>query len=247
METKMNKIKEAINVMEIQKKQMGQFLSNAADMVAYSNQLSSLSTLVNQGVMEAFVHAGNGKEAIDETVDEMEEIQKASLLMVQKMGVLSDYSSKLVEIIQALQNISRQTNLLALNASIEAARAGASGRGFDVVAKEIRKLSEESSEATKQAKSSISYILDGMKEVEDLTHTGKNKSELGIQHIRKTEELFHSIHNSVSRVSQQKDELLTVTNQLTGASESANALSISIANNRAIIAEGLYSAIDEDN
>lgn len=145
----------AKETMELQKGQMKQFLESAHSIVKLSENLSQLTNKISDQVNEAESFAEKGRTSIAETVEEMKFIQAESKEMLSKVSTLIEQSKELTDMIKTLEKISSQTNLLALNASIEAARAGEAGRGFDVVAKEIRKLSVESTESTKKAGTTI--------------------------------------------------------------------------------------------
>ena len=103
----------------------------------------------------------NGKQLVMQVVSSMDEIEKQSLSMRQGLEHLGTQASDIGKIMSVINDIADQTNLLALNAAIEAARAGEAGRGFAVVADEVRKLAEKTMEATKQVGGAISTIQSG--------------------------------------------------------------------------------------
>ncbi|OGK08071.1 MAG: hypothetical protein A2W80_10875 [Candidatus Riflebacteria bacterium GWC2_50_8] len=103
--------------------------------------------------------AGEGKNAVSETIDTMEQIKDEVLGLEDVIENLNSAGKQIGEIVNTITNIAHQTNLLALNAAIEAARAGEHGQGFTVVAGEVRKLAEESGEAAEDIGKKIKEML----------------------------------------------------------------------------------------
>jgi methyl-accepting chemotaxis protein len=116
------------------------------------------SSQVVKSSQEAIEVAKNGTKTVQTNLELMKLIEDAVEMFAQKMQLMADRSERIEEIIKSIEEISSQTNLLALNAAIEAARAGEAGRGFAIVAVEVKHLSEKSATATMQTSDLISGI-----------------------------------------------------------------------------------------
>jgi len=120
-----------------------------------------------------------GAQKTHETVAGMDKIRKAMELVSTKVTDLGERSGEIGKIVATIDDIAAQTNLLALNAAIEAARAGEQGRGFAVVADEVRKLAERSSIATKEIASLVNGTQAGVREAVNAMQQGTREVEEG--------------------------------------------------------------------
>lgn len=199
---------------------------------------------------EAGVKAKEGSEAMQSTRKGMEEIVTSTNKTGEIIGSLSGRADQIGEIIQVIDEIADQTNLLALNAAIEAARAGEQGRGFAVVADEVRKLAERTSEATKEIADTIKAIQVDTKEASVAMNEANKAVESGNELTMKTEEVLSEIVESIAhavdmtqQISAASEEQSSGAEEVSSSVESINAVTKQSAGG----AERMASAAEELN
>lgn len=133
------------------------------EMVATTVEIARNASTASKTADVAKHHAESGANAVNSVISGIDKVQKQSMVLKNDMVTLGKYSDEANKIINVIDDIADQTNLLALNAAIEAARAGEAGRGFAVVADEVRKLAEKTMKATKEVDDAINAIQDGTK------------------------------------------------------------------------------------
>jgi len=170
-------------------------------------QIDHSISLADQASTQALQIANEGDQAILKTGAQMSHIHQT----VDETGIiiseLGEKSASIGAIVETIKNISNQTNLLALNAAIEAARAGEHGRGFSVVAEEVRKLAEQSTQSSAQ----IELIIQGIKLNVDRAITSmsaeKDVVRNGAQVIEEAQRAFNRIMESTQVVNRQIKEV----------------------------------------
>jgi Methyl-accepting chemotaxis protein len=159
--------------------------------------------------------AEKGSVTLNDVALSIEKISLSSTDVAQAIKEVDESSLKISEIVNLLTNIAAQTNLLALNAAIEAARAGESGKGFSVVADEIRKLADESSMAANEI---IKLIQENRKKTDMAVHSTNNVAELidsGVSNVKVAKDNFDTILNSIKSIVIQIKEIDKATQQQT--------------------------------
>ncbi len=168
--------------------------------------------------------AREGGSVVEKTVNGMNRIAAFVEKASEKIQALGKNSEQIGEIVQVIDDIANQTNLLALNAAIEAARAGEQGRGFAVVADEVRKLAERTTKATKEISDMIKRIQNVTDNVVDSMKEGSTEVDAGKSFAQKAGE-------SLKQIIHASDEVLDVVAQVASASEEQSATSELISKN----------------
>lgn len=158
--------------------------------------------------------AADGARMTHETAEGMRRIKKAMDIASSRVTDLGERSGEIGRIVATIDDIAAQTNLLALNAAIEAARAGEQGRGFAVVADEVRKLAERSSVATREIASIVSGIQSGVREAVSAMQVGTKEVETGNKLASEAGGALDNILERSQIVGAQVEQILQAAHQL---------------------------------
>lgn len=179
---------------------------------------------MNTKVQEISKQVTDGTEAIVNITGQMNSLRDNIQRMALEVGELGTLSKQIGNIAGMIEDIAEQTNLLALNAAIEAARAGEHGRGFAVVAEEVRKLAEQSSEATTEIGTLITQIQARISSAVADMSQGSNQADQAIAQVHESSDLLNSILGVVEEIMTQITEFSGALKQLNvGGHEVASA------------------------
>ena len=170
--------------------------------------LSQTVLQMQQIAMDSASSAALGKEKVDATIEVMQTITDQVSSSAKIVGALGKRSDEIGEIVSTISGIAGQTNLLALNAAIEAARAGEQGKGFAVVADEVRKLAEQSSDAANSIAELITTIQGDTTEAVDSIERGNERVREGTQSVMETSEAFGGIREQSERLTANVEKSL---------------------------------------
>jgi PAS domain S-box-containing protein len=157
--------------------------------------------------------ATEGGQIIHSTADEMSHIAKAVTSAASSIRSLEEYSGNISSIVQAIRDIADQTNLLALNAAIEAARAGEQGRGFAVVADEVRKLAERTAHATQEIGGMIVNLQNGTRDAVREMEAGVIRVTDGVEMARRAGEAVTHIRDSAEASAKAVSDITRALNE----------------------------------
>ncbi|RQD65560.1 MAG: DUF3365 domain-containing protein [Desulfonatronovibrio sp. MSAO_Bac4] len=163
-----------------------------------------------------------GSDVVQQAVDAIMKVQKQADSLRNNLGKLGEEAEGISKIMNVIDDIADQTNLLALNAAIEAARAGEAGRGFAVVADEVRKLAEKTMNATKEVSEAISSIQNGTKtNIQAMEEAAKAVQE-ATELARKSGQALEEIVKLVSAAADDVRSIATATEEQSASSDQIN-------------------------
>lgn len=204
--------------------QAGAVATAGEEMAATSGDIARNCQMAADGARLVSDEAMKGSSIIQSSIQVMGHISERVSATAATVDTLGQRSDQIGQIIGTIEDIADQTNLLALNAAIEAARAGEQGRGFAVVADEVRALAERTTKATREIGEMIKAIQNETKQAVSAMKEGVSEVELGTQEAGKSGEAMNTILEQINNLSMQ-------VNQIATAAEEQTATTSEISNN----------------
>ncbi|MDR3581176.1 MAG: methyl-accepting chemotaxis protein [Oryzomonas sp.] len=185
------------------------------EMAATSSDIARNCLLTANAANKVEGFASESAYVVMESVNIMNTIAEQVRESAATVGNLGHRSEQIGEIVGTIEDIADQTNLLALNAAIEAARAGEQGRGFAVVADEVRALAERTTRATREISEMIKAIQDETRKAVSLMDNGVAEVERGVSESAKSSEALVEVLSQISEISSQVGQIATAAEQQT--------------------------------
>lgn len=178
------------------------------------DELASVSTNMTSSIHTSSEHAHKGMQEVMELRKHNENTNRVNKELKHQMNELVQYIANIGQVMSTIQSITEQTNLLALNASIEAARAGEYGKGFSVVAEEVRKLAEQSQQETENVQKTVQHILKASEQTQHVVDRTTKIVAMQNDAVEHTREAFEQQLQYGNVLSSQINELLTKLNMM---------------------------------
>ena len=188
--------------------------SVVSEMIQGINTVTKNIQTVNDSGKRTSDTALEGTKAIKTTIEQMARIGEKTENAAEVIHALSQYSKEIDKIVGIISSIADQTNLLALNAAIEAARAGDAGRGFSVVAEEVRKLAEQSAQSTKEIVDLIKNVQINTEKAVSYMNENKKEVQSGEDFANSAGEKFNNIFTMITEIGNGIEEITASTTQL---------------------------------
>jgi methyl-accepting chemotaxis protein len=192
------------------------------EMTATVQEVARNAAHAAEAAAEANTQASSGQQVVKDTVDAINKLATDVQNNAQVIERLEQDSESIGVVLDVIRNIAEQTNLLALNAAIEAARAGEQGRGFAVVADEVRTLAQRTQESTEEINSIIERLQKAAGEAVSAMAQGRSQAEHSVECAAKAGEGLEAITRSVATISDINTQIASAAEQQSSVAEDVN-------------------------
>lgn len=224
-----------------QKVETDQVATAMHEMAATVQEVARNAEHASSAATDADAQARAGDQVVAEAIGQIERLAEEVRRSTEAMGQLQQESQKIGSVMDVIKSVAEQTNLLALNAAIEAARAGEAGRGFAVVADEVRGLAQRTQKSTEEIEELVAALQSGTQQVANVMLGSRNLTESSVELTRKAGASLESITRTVSSIQSMNQQIAAAAEQQSAVAEQ---ISRSILNVRDV-SEQTAAASDE--
>ncbi|EPA97780.1 methyl-accepting chemotaxis protein [Pseudomonas umsongensis] len=224
-----------------QKVETDQVATAMHEMTATVQEVARNAEQASQAAAAADGEAREGDKVVGEAITQIERLASEVARSTEAMGLLQQESDKIGSVMDVIKAVAEQTNLLALNAAIEAARAGEAGRGFAVVADEVRGLAQRTQKSTEEIEGLVAALQNGTQQVATVMNNSRTLTDSSVALTRKAGTSLENITRTVSNIQSMNQQIAAAAEQQSAVAEE---ISRSIINVRDV-SEQTAAASDE--
>ncbi|EJM71464.1 methyl-accepting chemotaxis protein [Pseudomonas sp. GM49] len=224
-----------------QKVETDQVATAMHEMTATVQEVARNAEEASRAAAAADGEAREGDKVVNEAIAQIERLASEVVRSTEAMSVLQQESDKIGSVMDVIKAVAEQTNLLALNAAIEAARAGEAGRGFAVVADEVRGLAQRTQKSTEEIEGLVAGLQNGTQQVSAVMNNSRVLTDSSVALTRKAGESLENITRTVSNIQSMNQQIAAAAEQQSAVAEE---ISRSIINVRDV-SEQTAAASDE--
>jgi methyl-accepting chemotaxis protein len=205
--------KESSESLDSEKGQLHLVVTAMTEMSATSKDVAKHVDETSIAAQKANENAQNGSEVVQNTIKVISELKEEIVNVSESITELSNNSKNVGSVVEVIDSIAAQTNLLALNAAIEAARAGEQGRGFAVVADEVRSLAARTQQSTQEIREKIDELQDSANKSVIMMQSSKTKTEQGVVEAAHVGDSINTIIEGISVINDMSVQIATAADE----------------------------------
>ncbi|CRM27716.1 methyl-accepting chemotaxis protein [Pseudomonas fluorescens] len=205
-----------------QKIETDQLATAMNEMAATVQEVARNAEEASEAAVAADLQAREGDKVVGEAIAQIERLATEVGNSTIAMGDLKRESDKIGSVLDVIKSVAQQTNLLALNAAIEAARAGEAGRGFAVVADEVRSLAQRTQKSTEEIEELIVGLQNGTQQVATIMDNSRGLTDSSVELTRRAGSALESITRTVSTIQAMNSQIATAAEQQSAVAEEIN-------------------------
>lgn len=208
--------------MQQQYREVDQVATAFQEMSATAQDVAHNAAQAAEAARTADQASREGMSVISKTTSSIEQLASEMTVAMQEVEGLADSSEKIGSVLEVIRSIAEQTNLLALNAAIEAARAGEAGRGFAVVADEVRNLAKRTQDSVEEIRQVIEGLQSGTKEVVSTMHSSHRQAQGSVGQVEQAVAALQRISQSVSVITDMNLQIASAAEEQSSVAEEIN-------------------------
>jgi methyl-accepting chemotaxis protein len=205
-----------------QKVETDQVATAMNEMTATVQEVARNAEEASEAALAADQQAREGDKIVGEAIAQIERLAKEVGNSTEAMGELKRESDKIGSVLDVIKSVAQQTNLLALNAAIEAARAGEAGRGFAVVADEVRSLAQRTQKSTEEIEELIVGLQSGTQQVANIMDNSRSLTDSSVELTRRAGGSLTNITRTVSAIQSMNQQIAAAAEQQSAVAEEIN-------------------------
>lgn len=221
-------VKQATKGVMAQQSETDQVATAMNEMTATVQEVARNAEQAADATLSAKVEANNGKQVMDEIIGSINTLASEVERATDVIHSVEGHSHEIGTILQVIKDIAEQTNLLALNAAIEAARAGEQGRGFAVVADEVRTLAQRTQQSTEEIHNMITQLQSGTKDAVNVMKAGRDQASISVTNAAHGGELLNTITESINTITDMTTQIASAAEEQSTVAEEINSNIINI-------------------
>lgn len=205
-----------------QKEETDQVAAAMNEMTATVMEVARNAEEASEAALQADQQAREGDAVVNDAIEQIERLASEVTNSTVAMSKLKSESDKIGGVLDVIKSVSQQTNLLALNAAIEAARAGEAGRGFAVVADEVRSLAQRTQQSTEEIEELIAALQNGTQQVVNALDASKSLTDSSVDLSRRAGSALEHITRTVSTIQNMNQQIATAGEEQSSVAEQIN-------------------------